>query len=65
MREKTVDSITETNSLDSSVMLGEDARSFAKILELGQADVEGGCYRDIDEFFADLDSEQSDEHRWR
>ncbi|MGF6261832.1 hypothetical protein OKW49_002760 [Paraburkholderia youngii] len=40
----------------------EAEKSLVKILELGQGDIEAGNYRDIDEFFPELDSEQSDEY---
>lgn len=43
----------------------EAQTSLAKILELGQGDIEAGNYRDIDEFLAELDSEPSDQHGWR
>lgn len=39
----------------------ESENPLIRILELGQGDIEAGSYRDIDEFIAELDSEQSDE----
>ncbi|QXE07136.1 hypothetical protein BJG93_35360 [Paraburkholderia sprentiae WSM5005] len=38
----------------------EADKALAKILELGQGDIEDGNFRDINEFFAELDSEQHD-----
>lgn len=43
----------------------EAEMSLATILELGQGDIAAGDYRHIDEFLAELDSEPSDQHRWR
>lgn len=39
----------------------EAEKALAKILELGQGDIESGNFLDINEFLAELDSEQSNE----
>jgi len=62
------DAFVDMGRFISSIAPSEDneaERSAAKILEPRQGDIEAGSCRAIDEFYAEIDSEQSDEHSWR